>query len=382
MNEQRVSRATLTFAAAINTLVYAIIVFIIGVTLPTLSEKFALSDSQKGTLFLVQNMAILVTILGIGPLMDRFGRKQVLVLGALLVGAGVVGIGIAPTYSLLLAALFLLGIGGGCNNIGGSTLISDLYPENPGQALNLITSAFGAGAIGIPLLGSFMIGPLGLLPFVLLLGSISFVPFFAFSFSRFPAPQQTDKFVLRDMFKVIGHPLVFFIGMVLFFYVALEISTAGWMKDYFIKQFALTDRSSGFILTGFSAMFMVGRVAAGLVLKRLKGVTFMIWCAMAAIVGLSLMILSGSLALSVFGVLIVGLAYAPIFPTSLGMVGENFSSYLATRLGTVTALGTLGAMLLPWFIGRIGGNLNVMIVCALLLLLFQNLVRIAIRTGK
>ena len=45
-------RRLLTVAAVLNAFTYAIIVFFIGITLPNLSAIFALSESQKGSLFL------------------------------------------------------------------------------------------------------------------------------------------------------------------------------------------------------------------------------------------------------------------------------------------------------------------------------------------
>jgi fucose permease len=330
----------------------------------------------------VQNLAILLTILIIGPVLDRIGRKPVLVAGALLIALSVIGIALAPTYVVLVVVIFILGLGAGCNNIGGSTLITDLYPENPGRAMNLITSTFGAGAIGIPLLGSLLIEPLGFLGYVAILAVVAVLPFFVFVGSRFPESKQGDKFLIADIVKVIVNPLVLFIGAVLFFYVALEISTAGWLKDYFIAKFEMTDRTSGFVLTGFSVMLMLGRIAAGFVLEKMKGMYLIVWCSVLAVTGLVLMILSNDLVVAIAGVMITGLAYAPVFPTSLGTVGDNFSSYIATIMGTVTTLGFLGAILLPFIIGLLGGNLNVMIAAAFLMLIAQLLIVRTVRRMK
>lgn len=365
------SRALLTAGAVMNTFVYAIIVFIIGVSLPTLTEKFELNDAQKGTLFLVQNLALFLTIVSSGPLMDRLGRKVVLVVGALLIAAGVVGMGVAPTYGMLLVSLFVLGLGGGCNNVGGSTLISDLYPENPGRALNWITSSFGVGAITIPLLSALLLEDLSYPGYVSLLGVVALIPFVLFVFSRFPAVQQEDRIELRNMLEVMLNPLAVAIGAVLFFYVALEVSTAGWLKDFFMTAFDMTDSTSGFVLTGFSVMLVVGRLVGGVVLERVQGSVLIIGCAVLALLGLVLMILSGNVVVAVVGVGMTGLAFAPVYPTALGLVGENVTRYLATTIGVVSALGFLGAVVLPYLIGLLGGNLNVMIAGAVLLIVSQ-----------
>jgi len=371
MATQPVSRKLLIFAMVLNPLVYAIIVFIIGVTLPTLTEKFGLSDSQKGTLFLVQNLAILISILSVGPIMDKFGRKPVVLVGALLIAGSVVAVGVAPSFASLLAILFVLGLGGGCNNIGGSALIADLFTENTTSAFNWLGASFGIGAILIPLLGSLMIGPLGLFPYVIVLGLIAAIPLVIFAFAEFPKSQEADQFKLSELVKVISNPLVFLLGAVLFFYVAVEISTVGWLKDYLINKFNLTDKTSGFVLTGFSSMMMVGRLSAGFILKKIRGVYLIVYCALLSVIGLAAMILTGNLTLTVLGVALVGLAFAPIYPTSLGTIGENFSRYVATTMSVVISFGFLGSMLLPFVIGLLGGDLLVIIFAAGLMLVSQ-----------
>jgi fucose permease len=368
------SRKLLTLGAVINSFSYAIIVFALGILLPALTLKFQLTDTEKGFLFLIQNLAIFFPILISGPILDRFGRKPVLVAGALFMAIAVVGIGHVPTYSGLLALLFLLGLGGGCTNIGNNTLISDLYPDNPGRALNWVNVAFGAGAIGIPLLYALLADHLGIPLFMSLLGLIPAIPFLIFALASFPVLEHLQKFDPRRVFQVLTSPLVFYLGAVLFFYIALEVSTAGWLKDYFIGNFGLTDRNSGFILTAFSAMLMLGRVAAGFLLKRMAGTLLLVWCSVFAIIGLALMILSGNIYLSILGVLIAGLAYAPVFPTALGTVGEHFRGYLATVMGVVIAIGFLGPTLVPFLIGLMGGNMVVLIGVAALMLISQLLV--------
>lgn len=379
MTTRPVSRKLLIFAMVMNPLVYAIIVFIIGVTLPTLTQKFNLSDSQKGALFFVQNLAILISILSVGPIMDKFGRKPVLMTGALLIAGSVIAVGVAPSFVSLLVILFILGLGGGCNNIGGSALIADLFTEDTSSAFNWLGASFGVGAIMIPLLGSFMIGPLGLLPFVTVLGIIAAIPFLIFLFSEFPKSQESDQFKFGELFRVISNPLVFMLGAVLFFYVAVEISTVGWLKDYLIDKFNMTDKSSGFVLTGFSIMMMVGRLSAGFILKKVKAVHLVVYCAVLSVVGLAVMIFTGNLALTILGVVLVGLAYAPIYPTSLGTIGENFSRYVATTMGLVISFGFAGSMLLPFLIGLLGGDMLVIIFAAALMLVSQLLVVARVR---
>jgi fucose permease len=141
----------------------------------------------------------------------------------------------------------------------------------------------------------------------------------------------------------------------------------------------MTDKTSGFVLTGFSVMMMLGRLSAGFVLKKIKGVHLIVYCAILSIVGLILMTLTSNLIVTIIGVIVVGLAYAPIYPTSLGTVGDNFDRYVATTLGLVVSFGFVGSMLLPFVIGLLGGNMNVILLAAVLMLLSQLVVVRAIK---
>jgi fucose permease len=374
MKQPTSSRTLLTIGATVNSFAYAIIVFALGVLLPTLSVKFQLSETEKGLLFLVQNLAIFLPILASGPILDRFGRRPVLVTGAVFVTIATASIGLVPSYALLLTVLFLLGLGGGFTNISTNTLITDLYPENPGRALNWVNAGFGAGAITIPLLYSLVGVELGVPVFMSLLALVPLVPLLIFLLAHFPQVPRVARFKASAVLQVLASPLVFYLGAVLFFYVALEVSTAGWLKDFFIETHGMTDRTSGFVLTGFSVMLMLGRLAAAVLLERVRGAVLLVWASAMSCLGLSLMVLSGSLVVSVAGVLIAGLAYAPVFPTTLGTVGEQFRTYPATVMGVVIAIGFLGPTLVPFLIGVLEGNMKVLIGAAVLMLVSQLLV--------
>ena len=364
-------RRLLIFSVVLTTFVYAILVFLIGVTLPLLGEKFHLSDPQKGALFLFQNMGILAAVVSLGPIMDSFGRKPVLFAGSLLIAVMVILVGVAPSYPLLLLFLFFLGVGGGCINVGGNTLTADLFPNQSGSAFNWIGASFGLGAVFIPLLGSLMIGPYGLFSFVLVLGAIAALPLLIYSVVPFPRPRHAEKIVVQELGKILSDPFILFAGLVLFFYVGVEVSTAGWLKDFMIDKFSLSDKASGFVLSGFSLMMMTGRLSAGFILKNGKETRLLITCSLLSLAGLALLILTKDLTVTIAGAIVVGLAYAPVYPTMMGTVGDRLNRYVATSLGVVISIGFVGAMLLPFFIGVLGGNMAVIMLAVIAMLISQ-----------
>ncbi len=93
----------------------------------------------------------------VGWAVDRFGRTQIIVLGAVILLASSVVSGIAPADGVLVlgAGLFLLGLGWSCTLIAGSTLLTDDCDpaERPSvQGLSDLTMNV-AGAVGGALAG-------------------------------------------------------------------------------------------------------------------------------------------------------------------------------------------------------------------------------------
>lgn len=76
----------------------------------------------------------------------------------------------------------------------------------------------------------------------------------------------------------------------------------------------------------------------------------------------------------------------PVFPTTLGMVGDAFPDSTGTAIGIVTTLGWIGIAVSSWTIGmiagqdptRLGSALMILPVFALVMLVISVLIRAAV----
>jgi fucose permease len=112
---------------------------------------------------------------------------------------------------------------------------------------------------------------------------------------------------------------------------------------------------AGFVLSGFGVAMMAGRFITSTV-KNLtaiggKVISVMALVALAAIV---LMILVNSPVLAIVAVCLAGLAFAPIFPTIVGVTFAKFDASLyGSIFGIIFAVGLLGGTFVPKFIGNL-----------------------------
>lgn len=92
-----------------------------------------------------------------GLLVDRFGRRPLVVAGALLRGLSALAIYFCTSYEQFLVLEFLGGIGISVFNTGSSVIIADLSgPQNRGRAVALRTTSLRLGQVSGPFFGTLI----------------------------------------------------------------------------------------------------------------------------------------------------------------------------------------------------------------------------------
>jgi FHS family glucose/mannose:H+ symporter-like MFS transporter len=163
-----------------------------------------------------------------------------------------------------------------------------------------------------------------------------------------------------DQAKAVAiNPAVIILACVLFFYSALEVSTAGWIRTFLEKDLAASSKSSQIILTSFWIMMMLGRLIASQVVKRVRGPQLLLGCAAGAIAGLLLMALAPNVWMATAGIILCGLSYAPVFPTTGGTASTYFSRIFGTVFGMLMTLALLSGAVVPPAIGYVAQHQSV-----------------------
>ncbi len=360
MNANRQTRTRYLMATACAGLfTFGIMTSFLGATLPELSARLNFDLTRSGTLFSFLYFPQIPMVFLAGPLIDRFGKKPVLVAGFLLSAAALVGMAYAPSYAVLGALLVALGLGGSSAMSASNTLIPDLYPANPSSAFNLANIFFGVGAVFFPWVVTLMTARLGLPATLWMIALLVAAVAVAGLFETFPPAHAAGGFDWGEARRVALDPAVILLAWVLFFYSALEISTAGWIRTYLEKDFQASAHSSQVILTSFWVAMMLGRLAASQVVKRLRGPRLVLGAAVAATMGLVIMALAPNVAVATAGIIICGLSFAPVFPTTAGTASTYFSKLFGTVFGILMTLALLSGAVVPPAVGYVAQQATV-----------------------
>src|SRR5690349_9186081 len=99
----------------------------IGPLISAFAARVGVSVETVGALFTVQSVAALASAACIGPLLERFNIRPVILIGVVSVSAGVFGLSQASTFPALLISAAFLGFGVGFIDVGGQLLTIAIY---------------------------------------------------------------------------------------------------------------------------------------------------------------------------------------------------------------------------------------------------------------
>ena len=379
--EPRSVRGLMTAACA-GIFVFGIVMAVLGAILPSLFSRVEFDKSEAGNLFFFMNLAMLVMVTVFGPIVDRFGYKIFLILSVLLVTLSFLLFTLASTYSLLLAAALILGLGGGGLNGGSNALTSDIYPEKRSRALNLLGIFFGFGALAIPFLIGILLGTIGLGSILIIATALSLIPFFLFLALPFPKAKHAQGFPLAQAARVIRHPLLWLCGFLLFFQSGNEFTVGGWISTFLHESFGLTPMVASLVLAGYWAAIMTGRLISTRLLKSWRNEKLVMASALLSLAAAVLIFVSPRGDLASLGAVLIGLGFAAVFPTTLASAGEAFPSFSGTAFSVIFMIALAGGMTAPWLAGKVAAAWSIrqsmlipVVNCAMIVILQGFIIR-------
>ena len=385
---------------ALPCLLYAMDLTVLNLAIPSLSAHLRPSSTELLWIIDIYGFLVAGSLITMGTLGDRIGRRRLLLIGAAAFGVASVLAAFSTTARMLIATRALLGIAGATLAPSTLSLIRNMF-HDPGQrtvAVGIWISSYSAGGAIGPLLGGVLLerfwwgsvfligvpvmllllvlGPLLLPEFkdpragrldlfsaTLSLGSVLSIIYGLKRMAETMRPWPAILFVVAGLAttvvfvrrqKTLAHPLV---DLGLFrsraFTTALLTYTLGTFVAFgvfvFIGQYlqlvlGLSPLQAGLWTTPFAAAFILGSLVTPLLLRRISlGSLIGAGLGLSA-VGFGMIGLVGTsgLALLVTGFVVYSLGLAPVFTLSNDVVIGHAPP---ERAGAAAALSETGSEL-------------------------------------
>ena len=346
----------LIFAAIAAIFVYGMIAAMLGTILPNLSDRFRLTPAQNGTIAFAQAVGLIIASVGVGPLLDNEGKKIGLILGLALIAIALYALPRSPGFRSILFLLFLLGMGGGIVVTGANALVSDIGGAHRAIALNLVNLFFGLGGLATPFVSANLFKS-NWVRLCYTVASLTIVALAIQAVTSMPAPTggASLRFLVADAGPVLGRPLLFLLGLFLFLYITCEVGVWNWLPRHLIAQGIPESRALNILSLGFALGLLVGRIGVSPILMRVPAIDVTLAASAAMAVTTFLMLRTRKPTAAFALVFLAGVSMAPVFPTTLAIVGDAFPRMTGTAIGFVITCGWVGLAVSSRIIGAIAG---------------------------
>jgi fucose permease len=341
----------------------AVCFIILGSISVELMQAMNIDEGQFGSLVMALMLTSCIVQIFIGPMVDKFGYKPLAVLGFIVTAGSMFLLGFAGSFNTAFLACILLGIGAMSLNTVGNTLIPVVLFEgkDPARASNFGNAFFGLGYVLTPVLFTVFLKAMSYGMAVSIFGILALV-FLIFALTA-SYPKVSTGFKFSMAFKLLSKPAVLIAALALFCYISLEISGGNYFRLYMTEIFRGENAASraALVLGLFGVGMMLGRFIA----SRIKNLTSLgskviTLMALISVLTILMMVLTKSPALSVVAVLLTGFVFAPIFPTIVGVTFGKFDpSLYGSIFGIIFAVGLLGGVFVPKWIGNVAANATV-----------------------
>jgi MFS transporter, FHS family, glucose/mannose:H+ symporter len=336
-----------------------VVMTLLGPMLPVFSRRWFLNDTQAGYLFIGQWVTSLFGMLLSGVLVQRYGYRVTLILGLLLMAAGMAGLGQA-SWIAGMASVCVFGAGTGVTTPAANLLIAKSNPAKSAAALNLLNSSWGVGAMACPFIVAvaqrshhttyFLYGVA--IALVALAISIFMV---RFSTDR---PQQTSEPTSSVNLRVWDNRMVPVIAALFFVYVGIETSLGGWVASYARRVDPAAVALWAITPSFFWGALLIGRALAPIALRHLRETDLATFGVTLASVGIVFLLVAKAIAVIIIGASLAGFGLASVFPINVSLLSHWFGETATRVSGTIFSIGNLGGAVIPWLVGLISTHLG------------------------
>lgn len=331
----------------------------IGAVLPQLLAYYHLSYTVGGQLVLFGSVGFIIGV----PLSSFFGKwlsdKALLSAAAFTVAAAQIGILLLPPVGWVFFFNFLSGVGVASIETIVATLMMEVFIGRRAVAMSYLEVSFGVGALLMPAVASFLIAHNGWrfsFVFTSLVALVLAIVWKMISFSKEnvevgkPLDASSDPPPKIHSAKMRWLVLSLFTFMI-FMYTGIEESLNNFLSSIFISYLGEVPYYASLSIGIFWMAMVIGRVAVGLVIRKVTYGGYLFGSIIGALVCLIGFILLKNAFAGYGFVALMGLAMSGMYSITMVFANHSLPGFARLVTSMITAFAGLGSAVLPAIIG-------------------------------
>jgi fucose permease len=340
----------------------------LGAILPAWRHHIFSDYGTIGWYFLGLIAGILASVWVSPPLLERKGIGWTLAFACAIASAGFLYLAfVSPPYSpwLRVAGLIVIGLAAGILHTAIFHAISPMYRHDPAATINMAGILFGLGCLTVALLVSgtfYAYSAPAIQTWIAVIPGVFGWFYVRTKFSEQPIPVPPPSKAILGELRSTGAILF---SLLLFFQFGNEWAIAGWLPLFLSQRLGISPATSLGMLAVYWAALLFGRVIAQWVLPRVSHAKLLVLSVLAAIFGCVVMLSTESRFGAVCGILLLGGAFAPIYPLLVEKIGGRFPYYHPGFYNGIFSFAIAGGLLAPCTLGYFASVWGVRVVMGL-----------------
>lgn len=293
-----------------------------------------------------------------GLLAGRIGKKNLLLLGlGLNAGAMLVPSVMEPGFTLLLACIFVLGIGTTFLQVAGNPIMRDVSVEGAySRNLSFAQGVKGLGSAS----SSYLVSAVGLIAALEAMGwraafplfaALMIVAFVAIATLKIQETAPDTPPSIGSSLALLREPVFALAVLGIFLYVGAEASMGRFLKPAFMRLGYTEEAAGRYGPTAFFLLLTAGRLLGGVLLSIVSPLNCFRVSALLGAVGAGLIML-GTSPMTIAGVVCAGLGFANIWPMLFSITVEHRPER-ANELSGLMCMAISGGAIVPLLMGAL-----------------------------
>ena len=333
-----------------------------GVAWPVVHTEFGVDESFASVYSIIVSICTGGVSFVSGTLIRKFGTSKVTFVSILLTAAGLLGISLSPNIVVMMLFAVIMGYGAGAIDTGLNNFVSLHYKA---RHMNWLHCFWGVGVTVSPMIMSFFLGngedqwrggyriiaamQLSIAVIVLL----SLKKWRNIEKNQFVESTEAEEHSSMSLIGILKIRGVITSILSLAAYCSMEFLLGTWCATYGVNVFDLPPEEAAKWVSLYYGGIMAGRIVAGFISVKVSDKNLIRGGIVTSFIGILILALPIGKA-SLFGLLLIGFGFGPIFPSVLHSVPERFgATYSADitgyHMGGAYAIG-FGTQLIYGFV--------------------------------
>lgn len=340
---------------------------LLGSAWPTMYREFSVPVSYAGGISMIIAVGTIISSLQSDRLTKKFGTGWVTAVSVLMTAAALFGFSISHSYAALCFWAVPYGLGAGSVDASLNNYVALHYAS---RHMSWLHCMWGVGAS----LGPYIMGyaltdgqgwNMGYRCIAILQIALTAVLLFSLPLWKNQGnhdPEKADEKLsdkplsLQQIIRIAGAKEV----MITFFcYCALEQTTGLWASSYLVLRRGLSAETAA----GFAGLFFIGitagRALSGFLTIKLNDTQMIRLGQGLILLGIALLFVPSGSTCSLFGLILIGLGCAPVYPSIIHSTPEHFGADKSqAMIGVQMASAYVGTCFMPPIFGFIANHIS------------------------